>query len=91
MYVQQHSRESLSELPFNFEMVENNVKSPLLSVASKFDHALLAPPHVDVENQYFTNQKNCSVKKEAEKEKDVKQHNFIILHNMYQRHKLHQI
>ncbi len=53
-------------------MVENNVKSPLLSVASKVDHALLAPPLVDVENQYFTNQKNCAVKKEAEKEKDVK-------------------
>lgn len=74
-YVQQHSRESFTELPFNVELVQTNVKPPVLSV-TKVDHTLLVPPNVDVDNQCFTNQKNGAVKKEAESEKDVKRTSF---------------
>lgn len=74
-YVQQHSIESLTELPFSVELVQTNVKPPVLSV-TKVDHTLLVPPNVDEDNQCFTNQNNGAVKKEAESEKDVKRTSF---------------
>lgn len=75
-YVQQHSRESFTEHPFNDEPLENKVKPPLTSVAAGIGYTLLAPPSADIDNQRLISQKNGAVKKETENENDVKRTSF---------------
>lgn len=72
-YVQQHSRESFTELPFNDESLETKVKPPLPSATAKVDYTLPTQHYSDVNNLCFTSQKIGSVKKkEAKNENDVK-------------------
>lgn len=75
-YVQQHARESFTELPFNDEPLETKVKTPLFSVAVGVDHTLLVPSSAHVYKPRFTNQKTDYVKKETENENDVKRTSF---------------
>lgn len=50
-YVQQHSRESFSELSLNVDLLEAKINSPLPSVVAGVDYTLLVPPNADTDNQ----------------------------------------